>query len=172
MPHVIELGHGPVQYPERCPFCEKRKADGRIRRLFLRASTAATLPGAATDAKETLHLEYPACRPCGRSFFRGKWLSLALLVLPWLATAWLYWNDSQLLGRRTIEFALWGSLGLALIGGAMLAIRQFRLGRFRVGRIGADVTAYYSRSAAYARDFAAANGTRSEYRLIDSARDA
>lgn len=168
MPHVIEVGHGPVQYPARCPYCEEREADRKIRRLFLRASTTENLPGAATDAKETVYLEYPACKACASSLFRGKWLALALLALPWLATAWLYWNDSHLLGRRTIEFALWGAAGLSLLGLIMMGLRQFRLGRFRVGRIGSTTTAYYSRSAAYAKDFAAANGTQSEFRLFDT----
>lgn len=168
MPHVIELGHGPVHYPERCPYCEKREADGKIRRIFLRASTATSLPGAVSNAKETLHFEYPSCRACSRSFFRTKWLALALLILPWLGTGWLYWNDSQLVGRRTIEISLWIAGGLSLVALLMLGWRRFRLGRFRVGRIGDTTLAYYSRSGAYAKDFASANGTESEFRLIDS----
>lgn len=167
MPHVIELNHGPVQYPERCPYCESHAAETRIRRLFLRASSAKSLPGAATDAKETLHLEYPSCRPCGRFFFRSKWVALSLVALPWAGTGWMAWNRSQPLGARTFEFSMWGAALLSVIALGTLAWRQFRLSRFRVGRIGPSTTAYYCRSGAYARDFARVNGSQSQFKLID-----
>ena len=161
MPHIIKISEEKIEFPEICPFCEKRKADSAIVGKYTQATGFLPLPVFTVFTWKERRTGFPACRGCVKLLTFLRIISAVLIIVPWIiymSAYLLMWPAEQLI----LHSAIW----LSIIGTGALLYRQWRVLKFRVGYVGSEGTFFYSRSKEYAENFAEINGSESEYKLI------
>ncbi len=160
MPWTVALNREPV-YPEVCPYCRKRPANTRIQ---VPHKQATGFYGVAATY-QNYNFSTPACTECARTSKRLVVASVLMSVVPWAAWFALPFGTPDFAADWWETLAL-VPLALSAVGIGLFIWRGVRLRAVRVLHVGQDGVTWGFSNGDYARSFAEANQTTTEWKLL------